>query len=121
MKKLERLLLRLDMCKIPRNLTTYLLDMIPLTAPHVPPFDLGCFPFPVFPVFSNLRIPFSPSRFDSNLLSGTLCMNLSLRPFEKPWQSGPRAKPLASSSDRRIRQQWHDVFPPAVQCSARAR
>ena len=48
MKKLERLLLQLDVCKIPRNLTTYLLDMIPLTAPHVPPFDLGCFPFPGF-------------------------------------------------------------------------
>jgi len=57
MKKLERLLLRLDMCKIPRNLTTYLFDMIPLTTPHV-----------LHPLISVASLsPFSP--FSSTLVS----------------------------------------------------
>lgn len=66
-------------------------------------------PFPPNP--PSPRISFSPSQSDSSLLSGMLYE------FSSKGRGNP-GQELNHSSDRRACEQWHGIFPAAVQCSS---
>lgn len=90
------------------NSTTYLPTWFLSAHPLI---SFTSIPFrPIFPrpslsyLFLASAIRFEPSTF----------RNAVWILLEKPRQSRPRAKPLASSSDRRVREQWHGRIPGNV-------